>query len=671
MQNKLNSIDSAEIVIVGNGIAGQTAAIEARRYAPDKGIVIITEQSHPTINTPALKQFAIGKLTREQLLAYPAGTERAQRIHVINTRVEEIHAQDSYVCLTGGRGFGYESLLIATGSTATGLPADLPGRDFDGVLTLHHLNDYLDLRRRLSEVDEVVVIGGGPHAIETVMSLLYWGIRVNWLIRSETFLPRMLDRPASDMVLERVKRAGAKVYTETKVLGIVGRVGAVAGVVTNQHQLLPCQLVLACTGTTPVTTLADRCDLPMRHKRGIVVDNQLCTSVQNIYAAGDVAALQDPQTGKYAPRAQWYAAVLQGRIAGAAMTGSEQHEEGIGVPWHATRLGELSMLTVGNPLQWLDTATILTDSNKGSYRRLSIIDDRLVGYLSLGPSQPDGLAIKRLINEGLSIRDIKKALLKGNFDARKYFSRQRTYAAQRMVNTGKLPPPDTGEPTRQTQQLMHTPRETGPLAAPDTVSYPIDTKIEVDIDPLLNIDVYHDYTSTNVGITASAESLVNSDNHQYSADSRRSSKIPEDYPHLLRRTDTQQKRDSIPNESEALFFEEGITPTQEMHRLADSARVVDSTLITLPPDPSRHPSGSLWSYSTKLPVVKKHKDSQSMMPGPVHTINQTSTRSSEKHFVSSADASGQEEESERLSQTYPSSSLWSYSDKHPAVGKGH
>src|SRR5207253_5597361 len=118
-QVKINSVDNAEIVIVGNGIAGLTAAVEARRLAPDKRIAIITEQSHPTINTPALKQFAIGKLAREQLLAYPAGTERAQTIHVINARVEKISAQGKYVCLPEGRGFGYDSLLIATGSTST------------------------------------------------------------------------------------------------------------------------------------------------------------------------------------------------------------------------------------------------------------------------------------------------------------------------------------------------------------------------------------------------------------------------------------------------------------------------------------------------------------------------------------------------------------------------
>ena len=548
---KSNSVDNAEIVIVGNGIAGLTAAVEARRLASGKRIVMITDQNHPTINTPALKQFAIGKLTREQLLAYPAGTERAQRIHVINARVEEIHAQKNYVCLTGGQGFGYESLLIATGSAATGLPQNLPGRDFDGVLTLHRLNDYLDMRRRLSEVEDAVVVGGGSHAIETVVSLLYWGIRVHWLIRSDTFLPRMLDRPASDLVLERMRRAGAKVYTETEVIGVVGRVGSVNGVVTNQHQFLPCQLVLVCTGTTPVTKLATYCDLPMKCKRGILVDGQLRTSVRNIYAAGDVAALKDPQKGEYAPRAQWYDAVLQGRIAAASMTGSAVHQEGFGVPWHATRLGELSMLTVGNPLQWRDTATILTDSSKGSYRRVSIVDDRLVGYLSLGPSQPDGLAIKRLIDEGHSIRHIKKALLKGKFDARKYFSHQSTYAAQYMVNTGKLPSPGTIESPLQSKSSVGTSRETGPLAAPD----------------------------------------------------------------------------------------EAIMPY-----------VIESTLIAPPSNTPRHTSGSLWSYSDKLPKVKsKPKNSQFIVsPG------------SDKEEI--------EHSQERM---HPSSSLWSYTDKHVAVKKGH
>ena len=605
-QVKINNVDSAEIVIVGNGIAGLTAAVEARKLAPDKRIVMITDQNHPTINTPSLKQFAIGKLTREQLLAYPAGTERTQRIHVINARVEEIQSQKKYVCLTGGRGFGYESLLIATGSVATGLPQNLPGRDFDGVLTLHRLNDYLDMRRRLSEIEDAVVVGGGSHAIETVVSLLYWGIRVHWLIRSDTFIPRMLDRPASDMVLERIRRAGAKVYTQTEVIGVVGRVGSVNGVVTNQHQFLPCQLVLVCTGTTPVTALTTHCDLPMKSKRGILVDDQLRTSVRNIYSAGDVAALKDPQTGEYAPRAQWYAAVLQGRIAAAAMTGSAASEEGFGVPWHATRLGELSMLTVGNPLQLHDTATTLTDNSKGSYRRLSIVDDRLVGYLSLGPLQPDGLAIKRLIDDEHSISHIKKALLKGNFDARKYFSHQRTYAAHQMVHTGTLPATSALESSLKTQPLVPTLRETGPLGVPEEAVTRSSVKGGVNTHPLYDTYAHDD--------------LI------------------------------QQKTLVFFEQNESLFFEEGFAPDLAKHQGTVMPCVIESTLVALPSNTSQHTSGSLWSYSDKLPVVKAKTGNGQFIV----------FQRSEKEEI--------EHSQEKI---HPSSSLWSYTDKHVAVKKGH
>lgn len=467
-QKTIGTLDTADLVIVGNGIAGLTAAMEARRLAPDQSIVVMTNQSHPTINTPALKQFAVGKLTREQLLAYPPGTERSQRMHVVHAHVEEIRAREKYLCLAGDRGFGYGTLLLATGSRPTGLPPDLPGRDFDGVLTLHSLRDYLDLRRRLPEVEEAVVIGGGSHAIETVAGLMYWGIQVHWLIRSETFLPRMLDKAASEMVLEGMRRAGAKVYTETETLGIVGRIGLVAGVMTTQQQMIPCQLVLVCTGTAAVTTLAEHCDLPMKHQQGILVDDQLRTSVPDIYAAGDAAALRNPLTGKYTTRAQWYAAVLQGRAAAKAITGAGKPEN-FGVSWHATHLGDLSMLTVGSPLAWPESVVPMTMKRKNSYCRLSLVDDRLVGYLSLGPTPPDSLAIKRIIDEGLSVRDITRDLLRGKFDARAYFSGKRTYAAQRMLSTGRLPtplPPVNGILAGE----RHTPppkqSNTGPIAMP-------------------------------------------------------------------------------------------------------------------------------------------------------------------------------------------------------------
>ncbi len=457
--------DSADILIVGNGIAGLTAALEARRLDPNRRVTIVTEQSHPTIHTPALKQFAIGKLSQEQLLAHPAGTERRASISILNARVESIQSKGNSVRLSNGQEMGYQSLLLATGSTPTGLPSDMPGRDFDGVLTLHRLGDYLNLQRRLRlhEVKEAVVIGGGTHAIETVMALLHWGVRVHWLIRGATFLSHVLDQTGSEIVLERVRAAGASISTSTRVAGIVGKVGIVAGVVTHDQQILPCQLVVACTGTTPVTTLAERCDIPLKHKHGIFVDDHLRTSAPAIFAAGDVAALQNPQTGVYQTRPYWQTAVAQGCLAAAVMTGHSELATSPGAPWHATQLGELAMLAVGEPLRNFEGATTITDNRKGSYRRLSISGNRLISYLSVGATQPDSLAIKRIIDEGRSVQHIEKALLAGELDLRHYSALSASSNAQRIATTGELPAIHVPRPTVDLSQDIYGQHNTEPL----------------------------------------------------------------------------------------------------------------------------------------------------------------------------------------------------------------
>ncbi len=579
-QRNKSYLDGADIVIVGNGIAGLTAAVEARRLAPDRRIAIITEQCHPTINTPALKQFASGKLAREQLLAYPAGTECAQRIHVLNARVEEIHAQEKYVSLGGGRGFGYGSLLIATGSTPTTLPSTLPGCDFDGVLTLHRLQNYLDLRRRLVEVREAVVIGGGAHAIETVMGLLHWGITVHWLIRSSTILPRMLDPLASEMVLERVRRAGAKVSTETEIIGIVGRVGIVSGVVTNQQRMIPCQLVLACTGTSPNLALAERCNVPMLHKRGILVDDQLRTNVRDIYAAGDVAALLNPQSGTYEPRAQWNAAVLQGRTAAHMMTGQQNANiPPFGVPWHATSLGELSMLTVGTPL--VEGVTPQIDCSRGSYRRLTIVNDRLLGYLSLGSSQPDSLAIKRIIDEGLPVQDIAPALLKGNFDVRKYVSQQRSSAAHGMVTSGKLPALNLSQGRRNTDALL--PVALGDLSTGHPVSPPGHPQGDA---PTIDELTHPRRSRVGAGLAPALEGS------SYST----TGPLHDDY-------ELEEEICSFTGNLPAIAS--SLTPLVGVTTSSIAKRIIDSTLAPLPSSEPDSKQGNLWSYTGNTPALSK------------------------------------------------------------------
>lgn len=99
------------------------------------------------------------------------------------------------------------------------------------------------------------------------------------------------------------------------------------------------------------------------------------------------------------------------------------------------------MLTVGQPQASTGAVVSLTERRKRSYYRLAIVDNRLVGYLALGVKQPDSLAVKRLIDEGLSIQEIKKDLLRGEFDSQRFFSGKHTYTLQRWMTTGELPTP--------------------------------------------------------------------------------------------------------------------------------------------------------------------------------------------------------------------------------------
>ncbi len=432
----------ADILVIGNGIAGLAAAVESRRYAPDADILIVTEQNYPTINTPALKHFGAGLLEVEQLLAYPPGIERQLGIGIVNLRANKLDTVARQVHLSEGASLKYGRLLLATGARAAGLPETCPGRSFDGVVTLHRLEDYLELRRRLPDVASAVVIGGGYHAAETAMLLHHCHVRVTWLIRGGSFLSRMLDEPASELLLRHIERLGVDVRLETEIAGVVGRIGTVVGVVTKDEKFIPCQLVAVCTGTTPAAELAQGTGLALNTRHGLKVNNRLQTAVPDVFAAGDVASILDPQTGRHATRAQWYAAFQQGRLAAATITGATipaGAETGVlGCFWHATQLGELGVVTAGAPMlserEHRDNE-VLTSGSSSYYRRVVVRENRIVGYLAIGTRQPGGLAIKRLIDEQINISEIKRQLLQDDFDVRSFFTRRRLNA----LRSGALP----------------------------------------------------------------------------------------------------------------------------------------------------------------------------------------------------------------------------------------
>lgn len=413
--------DCADIVIVGNGIAGFAAAMEAREHAPHATISLVTDQNYPTINTPALKQFGRGVISLEQLLAYPAESANQLHLAIIHGRVTRLHPQQHHILLGTGEKVTYGKIVLATGTYPVRFADTMPGRTLDGVIYLHTLEHYLDLRRRMPEVNSAIVIGGGYHAAETALLLAHQKITVHWLIRRKTVVNSQLDSAASDMILDEVQRAGVHVHRETEIAQITGYLGKVTGVVVNTGEHIRAQLVVGCVGVKPDLSLAAR----VEHKLtcGIPVDEHLQTSSPDVYAVGSVACIRDPQTGQHTSRGQWYTVFHQGRYLGAALAGayiSEASARGaLGAFWHTTRLERLNIVTVGLtvPPSGYEVHTTTTGDN---YRRVVLKDDKLVGYLSAGTDQPSGIGLKTLIDEQVDVRGIWPKMLTDNFDLRSF-----------------------------------------------------------------------------------------------------------------------------------------------------------------------------------------------------------------------------------------------------------
>jgi NAD(P)H-nitrite reductase large subunit len=426
---------ATDVLIVGNGIAGSIAAMEMRRHAPTRDVLIVTEQNHPTINTPALKQFGAGKLDTIQLLAFPTGTERQHGVGVLQQRVERLDVGARLAHLSNGQSIKYRRLLLATGSQPMGLPASCPGRDFDGVITLHRLRDYLDLRRRLAGSGSAIVVGGGYHAAETAMLIKQCGVAVTWLIRGRSLASQLLDTAASDLVLRQIRRRGVDVRLETEVVGVVGKIGTAAGVVTSHGEFIHGDVIVVCTGVRPATDLARTAGLVPDATHGLPVDERLRTAAPNVWAAGDVASVPDPQTARRTTRAQWYFAYQQGCLAAADLAGipiwREVASAALGAFWHSTQLGGLSVMVAGAPaLTERDCpgVEVLTNDRGSFYRRIAIRQGQLVGYAAIGETGPNGLAIKRLIDEQIDITTIRNQLLAEDFDVRAFLTTSRLRA---------------------------------------------------------------------------------------------------------------------------------------------------------------------------------------------------------------------------------------------------
>lgn len=372
------------VVVVGNGIAGVTAALAVRRLQPTWQVTLVSGESTHHYSRPALMYLFMGHMRYQDLKPYPDALWQEQRITLRRAWVTRLDLEGRRLELAEGAPIAWDRLLLATGSRPNLF--GWPGQELPGVQGLYDLGDLARLGENVRGATRAVVVGGGLIGIELAEMLHSRGLHVTLLARERSYWDNVLPPEESALVTRLVRAAGFDLRLETELKEVVaGPDGRAAAVVTSRGERLDCSVVGLTAGVRPNVELARGTTLAVG--RGLLVDRSLRTNVPDVFAAGDCAELVRPGERNLVQQV-WYTGKQQGECVGRVIAGEAcEHEPGI---WfNSAKLLDLEYQTYG---------TVLPSPQPGETRlwwerpdghgeiglRLVVRDGAVTGFNALG-----------------------------------------------------------------------------------------------------------------------------------------------------------------------------------------------------------------------------------------------------------------------------------------------
>lgn len=339
-------IPSQRIAVIGGVAAGPAAAAQAVRSDP-KAEVHLFEQG-PVISYGAceIPYYVSGQIERvETLVQFDPErfqNQRGARVHV-STMVKEIHPSRNRLVAEGpGQRASeerFDKFIIATGAKPRRLNID--GEESTNVFSVRSLNDAVDIKNFLAahRVRHALVVGGGYIGAEMAEALVHRQIRVTILDPVGGVLHRYVSGPLQDIVQEHLQKAGVQIRRERAVRFDFDAANHVSAVTTDRGERIGCQLVIVAIGTEPNTCLAKEAGIRLRANGAVDVDDQMRSSLPNVWACGDTVEVRRVVDGK-----QIYLPLSPTAFRTAHVAGENAARRGRGAP--ATFAGVVGASTV-------------------------------------------------------------------------------------------------------------------------------------------------------------------------------------------------------------------------------------------------------------------------------------------------------------------------------------
>lgn len=359
-------------LILGNGIAGISAAISAREHDETGEISIVTKSSMPFYYRIRLIEYLAKKTPIEKLIAYGDAYYDDKKINIIlNKEAIKIDSEHKKVEFSDGSIMEYDKLLLATGARPR-YPS-IEGMDKKGILKFRGANDSNEIIYHMEICDRVVILGGGILGIEAANSLVNLGKDVTVVESADRLLHRQLDREGSKILQKTLEDKKIKFILGKTIKKILGD-KSVKGIEFEDGSIFDTNSIVLSAGIIPRIELCENAGI--NFNRGIIVDEYMKTNIDSIFAAGDAAEYKETLYGLWAPSKE------QGEIAGGNMTGIKIKNYNPTLPEVRLKVTGVSLFSGGSIDE--NGAIIYKYNKDGIYRKFFVKNNIIVGAILIG-----------------------------------------------------------------------------------------------------------------------------------------------------------------------------------------------------------------------------------------------------------------------------------------------
>jgi ferredoxin-nitrite reductase len=389
------------LLVVGGSIAAHTAAQTARALAPTVQITLVTDERYHFYNRLNLTRFLAEEVQRDMLFDYAPTWYDEQHIRVrTETRVIGLDPVKKLALLSAGQELPYDACILAHGSAAHTPPfyrADLPG-----VFLLRTLDDVEGMLAHTPPGKKVAVIGGGVLGLEAAYGFVKRGAAVQVFEYMPRLMPRQLDAIGAALFTQMVQAKGIVPHVGVAVQELLGS-ERVTSLQLTDGQRFDADVVVVSTGIKPNIDWVKRSGIHCA--RGVVVDDRMQTSAENVFAAGDVVEWREQVVGL------WANAIEQAKVAATNAVGQMAFFQGF-VPVTILKCLGIPLVSIGDVLEDGDgiTSKVQHDATAQTYRRVIFRHGLPVGAILLGTSRGMG-DVRKLIEGGWQLERLRQQVV--------------------------------------------------------------------------------------------------------------------------------------------------------------------------------------------------------------------------------------------------------------------